>query len=87
MRIKFLDRMKSELYRARLVVFAVFAFCMGAVFTFLATSSIDDTSATVAGFKAGNIITDYVMSNNNTMSVVDIQNFLNRKSVAAYIPK
>ncbi len=84
MRIKFLDKMKSELYRARLAVFVVFAFCMGAVFAFLATSNTKNTNATTAGFKAGNIMTDYVMSNSNTMSVSDIQNFLTRKNPCNY---
>lgn len=84
MRIDFIDRLKSELYRARLAVFVVFAFCMGAVFAFLATSNTKNTNATTAGFRPGNIITDYVMSNSNTMSVADIQNFLNRKNPCDY---
>lgn len=80
MRIKFIDKMKEEVYRARLAVFVVFAFFMGAVFAFLATSNMEDTSATTTGFKAGNIMSDYVMSNYNSMSVADIQNFLTRKN-------
>ena len=84
MKIEFFDKIKSELYRARLVVFAVFVFFMGAVFAFLATGNIKGTSATTAGFKAGNIITDYVMSNDSTMSVADIQNFLSRKNPCDY---
>ena len=84
MRIDFIDKLKSELYRARLAVFVVFAFCMGAVFAFLATSNTENTSATTAGFKPGNIITDYMMSNSNTMSVADIQSFLTRKNPCDY---
>lgn len=84
MKIGFIDKLKNELYRARLAVFVVFAFCMGAVFAFLATSNTANTNATTAGFRAGNIITDYVMSNSNTMSVADIQNFLSRKNPCNY---
>ncbi len=74
-------QIKSEFYRLRLGVFAVFAFSMGAVFAFLAASQTDiTTAASTAGFKAGNIMTDYVMSNSNSMSVADIQRFLTSKN-------
>ena len=84
MKIELLDKLKTELYRARLAVFVVFAFVMGAVFAFLATSNTVETSATTAGFKAGNIITDYVMGNSSTMSVTDIQRFLESKNACDY---
>lgn len=76
-----LDSLKTSLYRYQTLIFAVFVFFMGATFAFFAMRDSDRTSAaSIEGFKAGNIISDAVMSNYNSMSVADIQNFLTYKN-------
>ncbi|MDL2235504.1 hypothetical protein LJC07_05020 [Christensenellaceae bacterium OttesenSCG-928-L17] len=52
-----------------------------AVFSLLLTLQISNNSSalTVSGFDPGNIMSDYVMGNKNTMSINDIQAFLNSK--------
>lgn len=58
----------------------VFVFCMTATFSFFATRGVKDSSAaSLSNFRAGNIMSDAVMGSYNTMSVQDIQNFLNAK--------
>ena len=58
----------------RLTVFTVFVFCMMASFGFFAMHGMQKTSAaSTAGFSAGNIISDAVMSNYNSMTVGDIR--------------
>lgn len=59
----------------------VFVFCMMATFSFLAMHNAKNSSAaSLSGFRAGNIMSDAVMGNYNTMSVQDIQNFLSSKN-------
>ncbi len=71
----------KALKKYRLTVFTVFVFCMMASFGFFAMRGMQKTSAaSTAGFSAGNIISDAVMSNYNSMSVSDIQNFLTSKN-------
>lgn len=63
------------------LLLATFAFFMVATLSFLITKNQDKSSATDANaFHAGNIISDYVMSNHNSMSVSDINNFLHSKN-------
>ena len=66
--------------RARLPLI-LFIFVAVATFTFFMTKEPGKTSAaSLANFKPGNIISDYVMSNYNSMSEADIQNFLKSKN-------
>ena len=59
----------------------LFAFVMAGTFAFLMAKNPDTTSAAdLSGFRPGNIISDYVMSNYNSMSEGDIQNFLKSKN-------
>lgn len=71
-----------EFKKYRNAVFLVFAFFMTATFAFFAASGMDKTTAvsSASGFKAGNIISDAVMANYNSMSLNDIQNFLTSKN-------
>ncbi len=58
----------------------LFIFCMITTLSFLAMHGMQRSSAaTTSGFNAGNIISDSVMANYNSMSRADIQNFLNTK--------
>ena len=61
-------------------VFFSFLFAFIAVLSFLIVKNLSITKATVSGFDAGNIMSDYVMSNSSTMSEADIQNFLKSKN-------
>lgn len=71
----------KELRIYRRVVFVVFVFCMMATFSFFATRGMHETSAaSVSGFSAGNIMSDAVMANYNSMSKDDIQRFLTAKN-------
>ena len=68
-------------YRDRL--FLLFAFVFSATLGFLAYKNLAETSAVHAaynGFSAGNIISDGVMADYNSMSESDIQNFLKSKN-------
>ena len=62
----------------RKLFLAVFAFFMTATLTFLITQNMKNTNA--ASFQAGNIMSDAVMGNYNSMSEADIQNFLKSKN-------
>ena len=58
----------------------IFIFVFIATFSFLMLRDTKETSATsLANFKAGNIISDYVMSNYTSMSESEIQKFLESK--------
>ncbi len=58
----------------------IFIFIFIATFSFLKLRDVNETSATsLANFKAGNIISDYVMSNYTSMSESEIQKFLESK--------
>ena len=68
-------------YRDKL--FLLFAFVFSATLGFLFYKNLAETSAVHAaynGFSAGNIINDAVMSDFNSMSEADIQNFLKSKN-------
>lgn len=59
----------------------LFAFVAAATFGFLAIKNQQSTSAAdLSQFRAGNIMSDAVMSDNTTMSVDDIQRFLKSKN-------
>lgn len=54
---------------------------MTATFSFFATRGVENSSAaSLSGFRAGNIMSDAVMGNYNSMSVQEIQNFLSSKN-------
>lgn len=77
----FLENLKNEFHKSRVIVFAVFCFCMAATFSFLATSHpINTSAAPVQGFNPGNIISDGVMADYNSMTVEEIQAFLTSKN-------
>ena len=59
-------------------LFLVFAFAMTATLSFLAIHNMTKTDA--ASFQAGDIISDAVMSNYNSMSESDINNFMHSKN-------
>ena len=62
------------------LILSIFAFVFAGTFTFLALRLPRETSAaSLENFRPGNIISDYTMSNVNTMSVSDIQSFLSSK--------
>jgi len=74
-----LDFKELRIYRR--TIFTVFIFCMTASFSFFAMQGMEKTSAASAtNFRAGNIISDAVMGNYNTMSKDDIQRFLTSKN-------
>ena len=57
---------------------AIFFFCMVATLSFLMMRGLNSTSA--AGFSAGNIMSDAVMSDYDSMTVEEIQAFLTEKN-------
>ena len=62
-----------------------FVFVAAGVFAFLATSRTATTeAASTANFNPGNIISDYVMSNYDSMTEQDIQDFLTSKGNCNY---
>lgn len=77
-----IKEIKAEFRKYRSAIFLIFAFFMTASFAFFAASGMKTTSAVVstAGFNPGNIISDAVMANYNSMSLADIQNFLTSKN-------
>ena len=58
----------------------VFSFFMVGTLSFLMASNMKKSDATMAGFSAGNIISDYVMGNYNSMNESQIQAFLKSKN-------
>lgn len=71
----------SKIHSYRYFFLAAFLFFMMASFSFLSMQGMKSTSAvSAAGFKPGNIMSDAVMANYNTMSVDDIQRFLTSKN-------
>ena len=78
---QFLTSLKTEFHKSRNLIFVVFVFFMMATLSFFATSHVEQSSATsLNDFKAGNIMSDAVMGNYNSMSVDDIQRFLTSKN-------
>ena len=73
--------MRKRIHKNRLILAGLFAFVFGATFAFLATSHQDQTeAASTANFRAGNIISDAVMTDYNSMTVDQIQAFLKSKN-------
>ncbi len=71
----------DDLRKYRGLVLVIFAFCMVATLSFLATRSMHESSAaSLSDFKPGNIISDAVMSNYNSMTKDEIQAFLTKKN-------
>ena len=67
--------------RTRILVFCLFAFVFSATLAFLSTSHQDKTeAASTKDFRAGNIMSDEVMSDYNSMTVDQIQAFLKSKN-------
>ncbi len=67
--------------RAKRLLFYAFAFGVTAAFGFLLAKNINQTHAADLGqFKAGNIISDSVMRDYNSMNINDIQTFLKSKN-------
>ncbi len=67
----------------RCFLLAIFAFIVAAAFGFSSFKNSEETSAinaAYAGFEAGNIISDYVMSDYNSMDEGTIQAFLKSKA-------
>ena len=65
---------------AHLVFKLLFSFSFAAVFTFLALKlPSSSTAISHSDFRAGNIISDYMMSQSDSMSVSEIQAFLSSK--------
>lgn len=73
--------MKDIWQKYRYLLLIIFVFCMTATMSFFSTSNMSTSSAvSTSDFNPGNIISDAVMSNYNSMSVADIQNFLTSKN-------
>lgn len=65
----------------RIILFASFIFAATFIFSFLAAANIATTeAANLSKFNPGNIISDYVMSNYNSMTESEIQTFLTSKN-------
>lgn len=65
----------------RYLFLGIFLFCAVAVISFLFTRHAGISSAvSYANFKPGNIMSDYVMGNFNSMSEADISNFMHAKN-------
>lgn len=77
----FFLEIKTYFHKFRTLVFVLFLFFMTATFSFFATSNpIESSAVSTAGFKPGNIISDAVMANYNSMTVAEIQAFLTSKN-------
>lgn len=73
--------MMEDWQKHRRGLILIFVFCMAATLSFLSTGHPDHSSAvSTAGFNPGNIISDAVMSNYNSMSAAEIQSFLTSKN-------
>lgn len=72
--------MKFPKFTTKQILLASFAFGMVGAISFCAMKYMHTSDATMNGFKAGNIMSDYVMGNYNTMNESQIQNFLNSKN-------
>ena len=71
----------SRRFYLRQFIFVLAAICMMGflVFSFIHRTRPTD-AVSYAGFSAGNIMSDYVMSNYNSMSETDISNFMHSKN-------
>lgn len=71
----------QEMHKYRFPILLLFVFCMMATLSFLVARGMHSTlAAPVSGFNPGNIISDAVMANYNSMSIDDIQYFLSSKN-------
>lgn len=71
----------DDLRKYRSLILVIFIFCMVSTLSFLSTQHMHESSAaSLSGFKPGNIISDAVMSNYNSMSKDAIQQFLTKKN-------
>lgn len=78
---KITQNLKHEFLKNRNLVFVLFTFFMVATLSFFATSNMHESSAANPNdFRPGNIISDAVMANYNSMNEAEIQNFLNSKN-------
>lgn len=78
---QFVHNLKSEFYKRHTLFVLLFVFFMTATFSFFAARFPQESSAaSLAQFNPGNIISDAVMGNYNSMSVQEIQNFLKSKN-------
>ena len=72
---------RRRYHKNRIILAGIFAFFFGATLAFLSTANQDKTeAASTANFKAGNIISDAVMTDYNSMTVEQIQSFLKSKN-------
>ena len=72
---------KRRYHKNRLIFAGAFMFAFAAVFAFLSTSNQDKTeAASTANFRAGNIMSDAVMSDYNSMTIDQIQAFLKSRN-------
>ena len=72
---------KRRYHKKRLILAGAFAFAFTATFAFLATKDQEKTeAASLANFRAGNIISDAVMGDYNSMTIDQIQSFLKSKN-------
>ena len=67
-------------FTTKQILLACFSFAFVGTLSFLLVKNMHTTEATMDGFRAGNIISDYVMSNYKTMNEFQIQSFLNAKN-------
>ena len=67
---------RNKVLIRNLVCITLVIACVSSISAFLLSRSKDSQAASLANFNAGNIISDYTMSNANTMNVADIQRFL-----------
>ena len=71
----------DDLRKYRSLVLVIFLFCMVSTLSFLAAGNMQHSSATsLSDFKPGNIISDAVMGNYNSMTKDEIQAFLTKKN-------
>lgn len=72
---------KRRYHKNRLILFGAFVFAFFAAFAFLSTKNQAQTeAASTSNFRAGNIISDAVMTDYNSMTVAQIQSFLKSKN-------
>lgn len=67
-------------FSTKLLLICLFSFSMMATLSFLAAKNMPQTEAKITGFQAGNIMSDAVMSNYNSMTEAQIQAFLKSKN-------
>jgi len=72
---------RRHIFDRRFIILGVFAFIFAATFAFISMRDQESTSAAdLSNFDAGDIMSDEVMSDYNSMSVSEIQTFLKSKN-------